>query len=98
MKITLTYKYLVQGSFENQLRENTRQKLISYTWSKIIFAGKLRNPYFHHICQIGRQTKNCPKKGTHWLCPGFKIGLNENLTNFREIQENIVLVMSTLIL
>ena len=59
--------------------------------------GKLRNPYFHHICQIGRQ-KNSPKKCTHWLCPGFRIGITENLTNFREIQENIVLVMRTLIL
>ena len=55
-------------------------------WAKIIFAGKLRNPYFHHICQIGRQ-KNSPKKGTHWLGPGFIIGLNENGTKFREIQK-----------
>ena len=66
-------------------------------WANIIFAGILRNPYFHHICQIARQ-KNSPKKCKHWLAPGFIIGLNENETNFREIQENIVLVMSTLIL
>ena len=44
-------------------------------------AGKLRNPYFHNICQIGRQKKSS-NKGTHWLGQGFKIGLNENGTNF----------------
>ena len=67
------------------------------SWAKIIFAVKLRNPYFHHIWQIGRQN-NSPQKVTHWLGPGFLIGLNENGTNFKEIQENILLVMSTLIL
>ena len=25
----------------------------------------------------------------YWLGPGFKIGLNENLTNLRDIQESI---------
>ena len=59
-------------------------------------AGKLRNPYFHHIHQIGEQ-RNSPPKSTHWLGPGFEIGLIENFTYIREIQENIVLVMSTLI-
>ena len=38
------------------------------------------------------------KKGMHWLGPGFKIGLTENLTNSMEITENIVSVISTLIL
>ena len=46
-------------------------------WAKINFARKLRLPYFNHICQIKRQ-KKIPKKGTHWLSPGFKIGLNED--------------------
>ena len=38
--------------------------------------------------------KNSPQKGTHWLGPEFEIGLYENLTNFREIQDNIVLVVT----
>ena len=83
------------SSYCNVLISKIKKKKLSYlNRAKIIFAG---NPYFYQICQIGRQN-NSPKKGTHWLGPGFKIGLNENLTNFREIQENIVLVMSTLIL
>ena len=63
----------------------------------IIFASKLRLSYFYHIRQIRRQ-KKIPKRGTHWLGPGRKIGLNNNLTMFREIQENIPLEISTLIL
>ena len=44
--------------------------------AKIIFARKLRNPYFHHICKIGRQ-HSFPKQCTHWLGPGLKLGLNK---------------------
>ena len=39
------------------------------------------------------QDKKSLKIGTHWLCSGFMILLNENRTNFKEIQENIILVM-----
>ena len=70
---------------------------LPYTWANILFAGKLKNPYFNHFCQIKRQ-KFVLKKGTHWHGQGFKIGLNENLPKFSEIQENIFLVISTLIL
>ena len=34
-------------------------------WAKIIFAVKLRNPYFHHIRQIGRQNTSPPPKKAH---------------------------------
>ena len=33
------------------------------------------------------KTEKTLKRGTHWLGPGFKIGLNENLTEFGEIQD-----------
>ena len=39
-------------------------------WTKFTFAGKLRNPYFHHICQIGR---------IFFLQKDARIGLAEDL-------------------
>ena len=66
------------------------------TGSKNLHRGK------HYFCDKNQtflflpylsnwKTEKNPKRGLHWLSPGFKIGLNENLTKFREIQENIFL-------
>ena len=35
------------------------------------------------------KTEKIQTRVIYWLGPGFKMGLNENLTKFREIQENI---------
>ena len=49
-----------------------------YTWAKIIFAGKLRNPYFCHIFGMERQFFLL-KKGMYQPGPGFEFGLTEKL-------------------
>ena len=67
--------------------------MVISTRAKIIFSWKTQKFLFLPYLSNWKT-----KKGMHWLGPGFKIGLNENLTYAREIQENIVLVMSTLIL
>ena len=46
-------------------------------------GGKLRNPFFSHIFNIGRW-HFLKKKGMPWLGSGFKIGLNENLSKFKD--------------
>ena len=56
-----------------------------------MFAGKLRNPYFHHICRIGRRFF-FNQKCMGGLSQGFKIGKSEILTSFRKVKENICLV------
>ena len=72
-------------------------KILKAKLAEIFFAIKLRLPYFYPICQIGRKKKNL-KRGMHWYGPGYNIDLNENLTKFRKIQQNIFLVISTPIL
>ena len=64
---------------------------------RTFFCQKTQKPLFSPYLSYWK-TKKIPKRGTHWLGPGFVIGLNENLTNFGEIQENIILLISTLIL
>ena len=56
--------------------------------AKIIFAGKLRNSSFCHIVGVERPNFFL-KTGRYWLDLGFKIGLNEKLSIFRETSENI---------
>ena len=46
--------------------------------AKIIFAGKLRNPYFCHIFGMERQFFLL-KKGMYQPGPGFEFGLTEKL-------------------
>ena len=64
---------------------------------KLFFCRLTQIPLFSPYMSNWKTTK-IPKKGTHWLGPGFIIGLDKNGTHFREIQDNIVIVMSTLIL
>jgi hypothetical protein len=49
-----------------------------YSRAKIIFAGKLRNPYFCHIFGMERQFFLL-KKGIYQPGPGFEFGLTEKL-------------------
>ena len=56
---------------------------LSVLWAKIIFGGKLRNPYFRHIISI----LFCfllLKKRLALAWTGSKIGLNEKLGRFKE--------------
>ena len=51
--------------------------------AKIIFAGKLRNPYFCDIFGMEGE-KNLLKKGMYQPGPGFLFGLTEKLGRCKE--------------
>ena len=64
------------------------KRTVLYTWAKIIFAGKLRNPSFCHIVGVERPNYIL-KTDRYWLDLGFKIGLNEKLSICKETSENV---------
>ena len=53
--------------------------------AKIIFGGKLRNPYVGHVFGMERPFF-CVKKGMYQRCLGFKFGLTEKLGRSKESQ------------
>ena len=64
--------------------------VVWYLWAKIILPDNSDFPFLPYLSNW--KTEKFLIRGTHWLGPGFKIGVNSNLTKFREKKENIFCV------
>ena len=75
---------------------NGLRKIIYKTVSgQKIFLLENSDFLFYNICQIKK--KNL-KRGTHWLGPGFKMGLNEIKLSLGKYKKIFFFVISTIIL